>query len=69
MKTSRLQGELNLTDCREVTLGLAFRRTEHQAITTLFQAVPVESVCSVSYLKEEIYEHHRTFRGQIIEQA
>ena len=45
-----LTGELNLTDCREVTLGLAFRRTEHQAITTLFQAVPVESVCSVSCL-------------------
>ena len=31
-----LAGELNLTDCCDFTLGLAFGDTEHQAITTLF---------------------------------
>jgi glucoamylase len=34
-----LTGELNPADCREFTLGLAFGDTEHQAITTLFQAL------------------------------
>jgi len=34
-----LMGELNLNGCHEFILGLAFGGTEHQAITTLFQAL------------------------------
>ncbi len=42
-----LTGELNPADCREFTLNLAFGETEHQAITTLFQALstPFEQHC------------------------
>ncbi len=48
-----LTGELDLQGCRKFTLGLAFGATEHEAKTTLFQALSIP-----------FEEHHKRFMEQ-----
>ena len=48
-----LTGELDLNGCHEFTLGLAFGDAQHQAITTLFQALSIP-----------FQQHHKRFTEQ-----
>src|SRR5579864_3981962 len=48
-----LTGELDLSSCHEFTLGLAFGNSQHQSITTLFQALSIP-----------FEQHHQRFTEQ-----